>query len=112
MPDKWLKTKKSAIQAKQYVGPLQANHITKIQKQINLLDVEHTILKDSIRRLPVYDDNCDNAYKLINNAIGDLMDLEEKIANTSKVAKLFDISLSEFKFIKVIKKELKQIKVC
>jgi dynein heavy chain, axonemal len=53
LPDKWLGVKKTALQVRQAIAPIQAYQVDLIRKRISLFDFRCKLYRDQFRKLPV-----------------------------------------------------------
>ncbi|XP_031327312.1 dynein beta chain, ciliary-like [Photinus pyralis] len=110
LPDKWLTCKKVAVQTKQAVGPLQTIQIAAIRRRIALFDVRQAMSRDAFRKMPFFLWGCQHVYALFDKVHKELSDFEVELKKLSEQSNLFDLQMSEYKSLKVTRKELKQIK--
>ncbi|CAH0551274.1 unnamed protein product [Brassicogethes aeneus] len=110
MPDKWQYCKKVAATTKQAVAPLQAMQVNAIKRRISLFEIRQTMYKDMFEKLDFYNWKCKNVYKLLDKTNREITGLEEEREKIQEQANLFDLVLQEFKQLKYVRKEIKQIK--
>lgn len=110
LPDKWVMCKKVAVTTKQAVAPIQAIHISKIRRRISLFDVRQTMYREIFRNKPFFVFGCTNVYKYFDKANDEVTGLEEELKNLLDQATLFDIVMTEYKQLKLNRKEIKMLK--
>ncbi|KAB0805217.1 hypothetical protein PPYR_02187 [Photinus pyralis] len=110
LPDKWNQCKKVAIATKQAVGPLQTLQIAAIKRRIGLFDVRQAMHRDAFKKLPFFHWGCQNVYALFDHQHQELCNFEDELKKLAEQATLFDVQLSEYKYLKVSARELRQVK--
>lgn len=110
LPDKWAHTKKIAVQSKQLVGPIQAIHVNKLRKRITLFETRQNLLREWFKKLPIFNHECSGVYDLLDKTHIDIVDYENQLKSLEESAALFEVNLPEFKSIRQVRKELKQLK--
>ncbi|KAI3381366.1 hypothetical protein SNEBB_008024 [Seison nebaliae] len=110
LPEQWNNTKKNAITVKQQVAPLQGKQVNKIRNDITLFDLEQNNYRERFRATAPFNYESENPYKKLDKCNADLTEMEEKMRDINSSAKLFEVTLSEFKQIRMCRKEIKMIK--
>lgn len=110
LPDKWMHTKKIAVNTKQQVAPLQTNQANLVRKRITLFDTRQNLLKDTFKKLPFFRYDCRNPYVQIDEAHKNISDYEKQLTDLEESSSLFEVNLPEFKAVRQVRKELRQLK--
>lgn len=109
-PDKWIQCKKIAVATKQAVAPLQANQVNAIRRRISLFDIRQTMYRDTFKKLPFFNWSCTEVYKLLDTTNAEITELENEMTKLQEQANLFELTLPEFKMLKLNRKEVRQVK--
>ena len=110
IPDRWQQCKKVAATTKQNVAPLQALQVNAIKRRISLFEIRQVMYRDMFKKLPFFNWNCKNVYKLLDKTNGELVELEAEMVKLQEQANLFELTLPEFKPMNSARKEIRQIK--
>lgn len=111
LPEKWTNCKKIALATKQAIAPLQANQVNAIKKRLQLFDIRQTIFQAKFKKSALFFYNCTDVYKKLDQFNESTMDLEENMAKLIEQGNLFELQIPEFKHVKLVRTELKMVKV-
>ena len=69
MPEQWNNTKKTSIQVKQQVAPLQANEVSNIRRKSASFDVNQHKFREKFRQIPPFKYDCDKPYDHLDKVL-------------------------------------------
>lgn len=95
---------------KQAVAPLQANQVNAIRRRIALFDIRQAMYKDHFKKLPFFTYECKDVYKLLDKTHQELSELEAEMEKMQEQSNLFELTMPEFKGLKIARKEIRQVK--
>lgn len=99
-----------ALTTKQAVAPLQANQVNAIRRRIALFDIRQAMYKDNFKKLPFFTYDCKDVYGLLDKTHRELTELETEMAKLQEQANLFELTMPDFKQLKLARKEIRQVK--
>ncbi|KAJ8974478.1 hypothetical protein NQ317_016132 [Molorchus minor] len=114
IPDRWNQCKKGnflvAASTKQTVAPLQAAQVNAIKRRINLFEIRQSMYRDQFKKLPFFNWDCPSVYPLLDKINRELSELESQRDKLQEQVELFELELPEFKPMRFVRKEIKQVK--
>ncbi|XP_076454452.1 dynein beta chain, ciliary-like [Babylonia areolata] len=110
LPEKWANTKKLSITVKQKVAPLQAQEVVNIQKKCASFDVEQHKFREKFRTLNAFNYDCQNPYEILDKTNSSILNMEKASVALSESAKMFDVTVPDFKQIRQCRKEARFLK--
>lgn len=68
------------------------------------------MFRDTFKKLPFFNWSCTNVYDLLDKTNAQITELENEMNKLQEQANLFELTLPEFKMLKLNRKEVKQVK--
>lgn len=99
-----------ALTTKQAVAPMQASQVNAIRRRIALFDIRQAMYKDNFKKLPFFLWSCKDVYALLDKTNNEITELEEEMKKLQEQSNLFELTMTEFKALKLIRKEIRQVK--
>ncbi|XP_037911922.1 dynein beta chain, ciliary-like [Hermetia illucens] len=110
LPDAWMKIKKIAATAKQYIAPIQAYQVDLIEKRIILFDNRASMYRNHFLDLPFFNAPCEDVYEICDQVNSDLLALEEQYSHLNDSSALFELQGPDQGKLIRCRKELKMVK--
>ncbi|GAB1597647.1 dynein beta chain, ciliary isoform X1, partial [Argonauta hians] len=110
LPDKWNNTKKTAITIKQFVAPLQAAEVNNVRRRTATFDVKQLKYREVFCKTEIFSYKCENVYDIIDVLHQEVSYLEKEMESIQASGSLFEVSIPDFKQLKLCRKELRQLK--
>ncbi|XP_050446950.1 dynein beta chain, ciliary-like [Cataglyphis hispanica] len=110
LPEQWATVKKWAAQVKQLVQPLMAQQIDLLKKRFNYYDFRQQQYLTRFRENVVFNFDCTNVYEKLDKINEEIMKFEEELKTLHDQANIFEQPITEFKQIKLARKELRFLK--
>jgi dynein heavy chain len=106
LPEQWSNTKKISITVKQQVAPLQANEVANIRKKSATFDVQQHEFREEFRKIPPVMYKCEEPYDYLDKYHLKILKMEKEMATLLESAGLFEVSIPDFKQLKLCRKEI------
>lgn len=81
-----------------------------IRRRIALFDIRQSMYKDNFKKLPFFLYECKDVYKLLDRTHQELSELEAEMEKMQEQSSLFELTMPDFKQLKVCRKEIRQVK--
>nr|XP_033816070.1 dynein heavy chain 17, axonemal isoform X1 [Geotrypetes seraphini] len=110
LPEQWNHTKKIAFQVKQSVAPLQANEVSIIRRKLQQFEVRQLEFREQFRESAPFVYDHPVPYKDLDLAYKGLCALENDLAELSKSASLFEVTVLDYKQLKACRRDIALLK--
>ncbi|XP_054026357.1 dynein axonemal heavy chain 17 [Dryobates pubescens] len=106
LPEHWDSTKKLCLCVKQNVAPLQANEVKNIYRRCQQFEVRQHAFRDQFRQKAPFSYADPEPYKSLKKQQKGIAAMQSDMAELSKSAGLFEVSVPEYKQLKACAKEV------
>ncbi|XP_077280961.1 dynein beta chain, ciliary [Temnothorax americanus] len=110
LPEQWATVKKWAAQVKQFVNPLMARQIDLLKKRLNYYEFKQQQYLAQFRENIVFSFDCINVYEKLDKINEEILEFEKELKALHDQANIFEQQITEFKQIKLARKELRLLK--
>ncbi|XP_054249766.1 dynein axonemal heavy chain 17 [Indicator indicator] len=110
LPEHWDSTKKLCLRVKQNVAPLQANEVKNIYRRCQQFEVRQHAFREQFRQKAPFSYADPEPYKSLKKQRKGIVAMQSDMAELSKSAGLFEVSVPEYKQLKACAKEVRLLK--
>ncbi|XP_052595155.1 dynein axonemal heavy chain 11 isoform X2 [Peromyscus californicus insignis] len=110
LPERWETTKKIAATVRHEVSPLQNAEVTLMRKRCILFDEKQAEFRERFRSYAPLGFKAENPYSVLDKAHQELETLEEEMGQMQDRARLFEVTLPEYKPMKQCRREIRLLK--
>ncbi|XP_033023836.1 dynein heavy chain 11, axonemal-like [Lacerta agilis] len=100
LPEKWKNLKKIAFTVKHEVAPLQSNEVSVIRRKCVLFEVKQQEFRNRFKNEAIFRFDAGNPYACMDKTHKDIAKLETEMKMLQETAKLFEVSVPEYKQLK------------
>ncbi|XP_036766314.2 dynein axonemal heavy chain 17 [Manis pentadactyla] len=106
LPEQWTNVKKLAIQVKQNVAPLQANEVSILRQKCQQFELKQHEFREKFRREAPFTFSDPDPYKSLSKQQKSIVAMESVMEALGKSGSLFEVTVPEYKQLKVCHKEV------
>uniref|UniRef100_A0A674EYS7 Dynein axonemal heavy chain 17 n=1 Tax=Salmo trutta TaxID=8032 RepID=A0A674EYS7_SALTR len=111
LPEHWNNVKKTSLQVKQNLAPLQAHEVNIVRRKCQQFEVIfNTSFREKFRQQPFFQFSFENPHGALDDIQMNIMGLEEEMAGLSDSAGLFEVNVPDYKQLKTCRKEIVLLK--
>ncbi|XP_076032504.1 dynein heavy chain at 93AB [Oratosquilla oratoria] len=111
LPEQWEALKKQCDLVRQHVAPLKASEAASIRKRCIKFEGRQITYREKFKKYSFFNYDCYFPYWRLERVHERFLKLEEEMTQLQESATLFEVVLSDFKQIKVCRKELRLLKI-
>ncbi|XP_015211854.2 dynein axonemal heavy chain 17 [Lepisosteus oculatus] len=106
LPEHWNNIKKTVLQVKQNVAPLQANEVTIIRRKCQQFELKQHEFREKFRQEGFFCFSFERPHEALNEIHRHISSLEKEMVSLSKSASLFEVNVPDYKQLKACRKEV------
>lgn len=107
LPELWMRLKKTALQTRQDIAPIQEYQVGLIHKRIQLFNFRMTIYRDMFKKLKIFRVPCTDAYQIFDKTRIELDEKQSQFKELVTSSNLFELGKPEEKLLNLCDRELK-----
>uniref|UniRef100_A0A674EYE2 Dynein axonemal heavy chain 17 n=1 Tax=Salmo trutta TaxID=8032 RepID=A0A674EYE2_SALTR len=108
LPEHWNNVKKTSLQVKQNLAPLQAHEVNIVRRKCQQFEIKQYEFREKFRQQPFFQFSFENPHGALDDM--NIMGLEEEMAGLSDSAGLFEVNVPDYKQLKTCRKEIVLLK--
>ncbi|KAM9412460.1 dynein axonemal heavy chain 17-like [Salvelinus alpinus] len=110
LPEHWNNVKKTSLQVKQNLAPLQAHEVNIVRRKCQQFEIKQYEFREKFRQQPFFQFSFENPHGALDDIQMDIMGLEEEMEGLSNSAGLFEVNVPDYKQLKTCRKEIVLLK--
>ncbi|XP_028983813.1 dynein axonemal heavy chain 11 isoform X2 [Betta splendens] len=110
LPEKWNEAKKLALKVKHEVAPLQNEEVVILRRQCMAHEVKQSTFREMFRATGPFRYHAVNPYISLDKSEKAIQDLEKELAELQESTNLFDVTVPDYKDIKLCRREITVLK--
>ncbi|KAI4885271.1 hypothetical protein NFI96_013674 [Prochilodus magdalenae] len=112
LPEHWSNVKKTALQVRQNVAPLQVQEVNLIRKKYQQFEIKQLEFREKFRQQPFFLFTCQSPYQALDKAQNNIAALEAEMEALFKLASLFEVfqTVPDYKQLKACQKDIVLLK--
>ncbi|KAL2078484.1 hypothetical protein ACEWY4_026169 [Coilia grayii] len=110
LPEHWNNTKKSALQVKQNVAPLQAHEVNIIRRKCQQFEIKQHEFREKFRQQPFFHFSCGQPHTVLDKIQESIVSFETEMEALSRSASLFEVNVPDYKQLKACRKDIVLLK--
>uniref|UniRef100_UPI0037E727D7 dynein axonemal heavy chain 11 n=1 Tax=Semicossyphus pulcher TaxID=241346 RepID=UPI0037E727D7 len=110
LPEKWSGAKKLAVKVRHDVAPMQNAEVMVLRRRCMAFEVKQNKFRDMFRATAPFTYSAVHPYSSLDKSEKAIQDMEREVAELQESTKLFDVTISDFKDIKLCRREIVVLK--
>ncbi|XP_054638441.1 dynein axonemal heavy chain 11 isoform X2 [Dunckerocampus dactyliophorus] len=110
LPEKWSGVKKLALKVRHEVSPMQNEEVLVLRRRCMEFEVKQSQFRDIFKAAAPFSYKTTHPYSSLENSEKAIQDLEKELAELQQSTNLFDVTIPEFKEIKLCKRDIVVLK--
>ncbi|XP_074539499.1 dynein axonemal heavy chain 11 isoform X2 [Halichoeres trimaculatus] len=110
LPEKWSEAKKLAVKVRHDVAPMQNAEVMVLRKQCIAFEMKQKNFRDMFRARSPFGYNAACPYDSLDKSERAVQDMEKEVAELQESTNLFDVTIPDFKDIKLCRREIVVLK--
>ncbi|XP_019220092.2 LOW QUALITY PROTEIN: dynein heavy chain 11, axonemal [Oreochromis niloticus] len=110
LPEKWSGAKKLALRVRHEVAPMKNAEVMVLRRRCMDFEVKQTQFREMFRAMAPFSYKAVNPYSSLEKAEKAIRDMEREVAELQESASLLDVSISDYRDIKLCRREITILK--
>ncbi|XP_061574307.1 dynein axonemal heavy chain 11 [Cololabis saira] len=110
LPEKWNETKKMALAVRHEVAPMQSAEVMVLRRRCMDFEVKQTKFREIFKATAPFSYNAVNPYISLEKSEKAISDMEKDLTELQESTNLFDITIPDFRDIKLCRQEISVLK--
>ncbi|XP_061771898.1 dynein axonemal heavy chain 11 [Nerophis ophidion] len=110
LPEKWSGAKKLALKVRHEVSPLQNEEVLVLRRRCVEFEVKQSQFREIFRKAAPFSYKTSHPYISLENSEKAIRDMEKELTELQRSTHLFDVSIPEFRDIKLCKRDIVVLK--
>ncbi|XP_030605544.1 dynein heavy chain 11, axonemal [Archocentrus centrarchus] len=110
LPEKWGGAKKLALKVRHEVAPMKNAEVMVLRRQCMDFEVKQTQFREMFRAMAPFNYNAVNPYISLEKSEKAIRDVERDVAELQEAANLFDVTIPDYRDIKLCRREITVLK--
>ncbi|XP_076154706.1 dynein axonemal heavy chain 17-like isoform X2 [Alosa pseudoharengus] len=106
LPEHWNNVKKSALQVKQNVAPLQAHEVNIIRRKCQQFEIKQHEFREKFRQQPFFLFSYEEPHAALDETEAAIVAFETEMKALSQSASLFEVNVPDYKQLKACRKDI------
>uniref|UniRef100_A0A671UN02 Dynein axonemal heavy chain 11 n=1 Tax=Sparus aurata TaxID=8175 RepID=A0A671UN02_SPAAU len=110
LPEKWSAAKKLALKMRHEVAPMQNAEVMVLRRRCMAFEVKQSQFKEKFRATAPFSYNAAHPYISLEKSEKAIRDMEKEVAELQESTNLFDVTIPDFRDIKLCRREIMVLK--